>query len=385
MGSAMRMAQSQGLHRDGTQFGLSPFEVEMRRRLWWYVVTLDARLTEIIGGESSLPSSIDARLPSNLNDSDLAPDMPSLPKPRTGATEMTFCLARYEIAAFLQERASFRPQLQRSPTYSVPGNQIEGEEKRGFSTLESFLEEKYLRFCDPVVPIQLLATTMTRSTLCKLKQMAIHQLGRQTPEDGNPQQQHHLQSQEQLNQHAENLEKTRQRSFSLASRNLQYENLIHGNKWLHGYLWFVDFHIPWGGPIYILKSLAYRPNWDDTMQSAWKQIEELYEHHPEYIESEKILHLIINGLTLKAWSAREAVLKEKRLMHGAQPPPPFILALQTKNTHRPKHGGHVTGMVTDHGDMGLSDLGGLGGIIPGGFDLVDSFFVTGEWPTWSPQ
>jgi hypothetical protein len=376
------MAQSQGLHRDGTQFGLSPFEVEMRRRLWWYIITLDARLSEIIGGESSLPSFIDTRLPSNLNDGDLTPDMPAFPKPRTGATEMTFCLARYEIAAFLYERANFRPHLQSSTNF-VTGNKIEGEEKRGFSSLESLLEEKYLRFCDPVVPIQLLATTMTRSTLCKLKQMAIHQLGRQTPEDGNPQQ--HPQSHERMNQHAQNLEKKRQRSFSLASRNLQYENLVHGNKSLHGYFWFVDFHIPWGGPIYILKSLAYRPDWDITMQSAWNQIEELYEHHPEYIESEKILHLIINGLTLKAWSAREAVLKEKRLMQGTQPPPSFIQALQAKNAHRPKHGGHNSNMMSNHSDMGFSDIGGLGGIIPGGFDLVDSFFIAEEWPTWTPQ
>lgn len=373
MGSAIRMAQSQGLHRDGTQFGLSPFEIEMRRRLWWYIVTLDARLTEIIGGESSLPSSIDARLPSNLDDSDLTPDMPALPKPRTGATEMTFCLARYEIAGFLQECASFKTQPQ-SSAYPIPSNKLEGEEKHGFSALESLLEEKYLRFCDPVVPIQLLATAMTRSTLCKLKQMAIHQLGRQTPEDGTPQQQPH--SHEQMNQHAQNIEEKRQRSFSLALRNLQYENLIHGNKSLQGYLWFVDFHIPWGGPIYILKSLAYRPKWDDTMQSAWNQIEELYEHHPEYIESEKILHLIINGLTLKAWSAREVV---------AHPPPPFILALQAKNTHRPKHRGDVGGMVTDHGEMVYSEMGGLGGIIPGEFDLLDSFFATKEWPNWSSQ
>lgn len=34
-GLALRISQSLGLHRDGTQFGLSPFDTEMRRRLWW--------------------------------------------------------------------------------------------------------------------------------------------------------------------------------------------------------------------------------------------------------------------------------------------------------------------------------------------------------------
>ena len=158
---------------------------------------------------------------------------------------------------------------------------------------------------------------------------------------------------------------------------------MHGNKSLHGYLWFADFHIPWGGPIYILKSLAYQSDWDDNMQSAWNQIEELYEHHSEYIDSENVLHLIINGLTLKAWSAREVVLKEKRAVQSTQPAPPFILALQAKNYHRAKHGAHVGSMFTDHPDMGFPDMGGLGGIIPGRFDLADSFFVAGEWLNWS--
>lgn len=58
-------------------------------------------------------------------------------------------------------------------------------------------------------------------------------------------------------------------------------------------------------------------------------------------------------------------------MQGTNPPP-FILALQAKNADRPKHGGDVGDMVSDHGDMGYPDMGGLGGIIPGEFDLLES-------------
>jgi hypothetical protein len=39
-GLLLRMAHSLGIHRDGAQFGLSPFDTEMRRRLWWQVCTL---------------------------------------------------------------------------------------------------------------------------------------------------------------------------------------------------------------------------------------------------------------------------------------------------------------------------------------------------------
>ena len=39
-GLLLRMGHSIGVHRDGVQFGLSPFDTEMRRRLWWQICTL---------------------------------------------------------------------------------------------------------------------------------------------------------------------------------------------------------------------------------------------------------------------------------------------------------------------------------------------------------
>lgn len=64
----------------------------MRRRLWWYMVTLDGRLTELMGAKRSLPPYMDVLLPSNVNDNDLNPTMNAPPQGRVGATEMTFCL-----------------------------------------------------------------------------------------------------------------------------------------------------------------------------------------------------------------------------------------------------------------------------------------------------
>ena len=39
-GLVLRMGHSLGVHRDGVQFGLNPFDVEMGRRLWWQICTL---------------------------------------------------------------------------------------------------------------------------------------------------------------------------------------------------------------------------------------------------------------------------------------------------------------------------------------------------------
>lgn len=43
VGLAMRVAQSMGLHRDGSLFGLSDVECEVRRRVWWHILYLDVQ------------------------------------------------------------------------------------------------------------------------------------------------------------------------------------------------------------------------------------------------------------------------------------------------------------------------------------------------------
>lgn len=45
-GLAVRLAQSLGMHRDGDALNLSPFDAEMRRRLWWGICILDTPASE---------------------------------------------------------------------------------------------------------------------------------------------------------------------------------------------------------------------------------------------------------------------------------------------------------------------------------------------------
>lgn len=45
-GLAVRLAQSLGMHRDGSALNLAPFEAEMRRRLWWNICILDTPASE---------------------------------------------------------------------------------------------------------------------------------------------------------------------------------------------------------------------------------------------------------------------------------------------------------------------------------------------------
>lgn len=93
-----RKAQGLGLHRDGTSFGLNPFEIEMRRRLWWYIYLLDVQSSELHAIDPLITEQrYDTKMPLNINDSDISPESTQTPGSRIGFTEMTFCLVRIEM------------------------------------------------------------------------------------------------------------------------------------------------------------------------------------------------------------------------------------------------------------------------------------------------
>ena len=91
-GLVIRMAQYLGLQRDGTHFEhLTPFEIEMRRRVWWAVYTLDLRASEDQGTDLTITSgSFDTRMPLNINDVDIDPETKEMPRERNGVTDMSF-------------------------------------------------------------------------------------------------------------------------------------------------------------------------------------------------------------------------------------------------------------------------------------------------------
>ena len=98
-GIVIRMAQALGLQRDGSHFDhLTPYEVEIRRRVWWAVCVLDVRASEDQGTELTITNgSFDTKIPLNINDVDIAPQMKQTPPERQGVTDTTFAVVTYEL------------------------------------------------------------------------------------------------------------------------------------------------------------------------------------------------------------------------------------------------------------------------------------------------
>ncbi|KAI0144374.1 fungal-specific transcription factor domain-containing protein [Xylariaceae sp. FL1272] len=101
-GVALRIGQRMGLHQDGERLGLSPFETEMQRRLWWQLVLQDAHFALGAGlGHSLLPRDSHTLGPLNLNDADIYPAATEPFVDRDGPTEMVLCRVMYKTACFM--------------------------------------------------------------------------------------------------------------------------------------------------------------------------------------------------------------------------------------------------------------------------------------------
>lgn len=172
VGLLIRAAQALGLHRDGSHFPhLTPYEVELRRRLWWAVCVLDIRASEDQGTEYTIPAgSFDTRLPLNINDADIHPDGTQGKEPlqeRDELTDMTFALDMYKVCEVTRRimAPGARP--------SLP------EQARLLAELHATLERGYLRHSPPDSSHSLkrwAASTAIRLTTSKMTLMVHYPL-----------------------------------------------------------------------------------------------------------------------------------------------------------------------------------------------------------------
>jgi hypothetical protein len=151
-GLVVRMAQTLGIHRDGSHFDIPPFDIEMRRRLWWQICILDSRASEDHGCDPTIiDQAFDTQMPLNVNDTDLSPDMKELPEAKIGCTEMTFGLIRFEITIVLR-RIQYVPPGPKKCLKFFADASVEKKEE-WIRECHQRIEERYLQNCDMSVPL----------------------------------------------------------------------------------------------------------------------------------------------------------------------------------------------------------------------------------------
>lgn len=96
VGTAVRLAECMGLHRDGSQYGLNAVEVHVRRLVWYQLCFLDIRTCDQTGPRPQIRADdFDTKLPLNVNDADLESSSPPT-SDSDQFTEMTVSRIRFE-------------------------------------------------------------------------------------------------------------------------------------------------------------------------------------------------------------------------------------------------------------------------------------------------
>lgn len=342
-----------GLHQDAEQYHLPPFEVELRRRLWWQIAIFDKRIAEIIGTSITALSTSkgDCKWPLNINDTDLHVNAKDRITPYAGPTEMLFSLTRFELtvaadpdgqrpvpslgAQGSKTKFQYTPSPASSDVFSnaarhnLPMADLEGYIK--------YIEEKYLNHCDNKIPLHLFTFLMTHQAICKLRLIDYFCSGclqrYPDPKSIPPGPDRDI----------------RASVFDEAIRVIEYDNIVQGHEGLQGFKWYTLMHFPFPAFAFLVTELRYLTS-GDLCEKAWATIMENYDRRKMANNSKSPMHTAIGGLILRAWDCHEAAEAQM----GRQLTQPKGIALIREVVKKLKTTNNKEASVAQHGAAGSS-------------------------------
>jgi hypothetical protein len=242
----VRVAQRQGIHRENQASGLTPFNIEMRRRLWWHICILDFLCSEDQGTDTQIrPEMFNTKIPSNVDIDDLAPDRSIPSPPPAGFTDITLCIIQSEIMLKLYwPGINPNPEAAQSPVT---------ERENVLCSLAARVEGQYLQQFNLDVPIQWLTAVITRLSLSKVRVIS---LLKNTTAGEVP-------------------VATKDEIFDMAVEIVKFANLIEKNEPTAQWAWVCKSYKQRHVVAFILSELCVRPITPETNQ-AWKITTEMY-------------------------------------------------------------------------------------------------------------
>lgn len=275
------IARTIGLHRDGTKFGLKPFEIELRRRLWWQICIIDSRSSEYHCNEPIARAfTSDTKPPLHIDDFDLLPDMAEPPAERWDrATDMTLSRVRCEA---IQTSWKLGLMKQRHTSSSdapiVDDSQQPLKPSRALiQNLEECIRDKYLPICDPTVPFQLLSSAVARIILARFRLITQYSaVSREKgPMSGSKTNGNSTQFSETTSSGTSTLE-AQEELFKASIEILQVSSTLLSNGAIAQFTWYSKTHIQWGAMAFVLSELCARPH-STECDLAWEYVETVYD------------------------------------------------------------------------------------------------------------
>ncbi|TGO07066.1 hypothetical protein BTUL_0337g00040 [Botrytis tulipae] len=285
IGLAVRLARGIGLHRDG---GNQPFDVEMRRRVWWTLIVLDTRASEDRGTETAITDgSFDTKMPANINDEDISITSTTSPVERIGFTNMTFACITMTVSG-IGLRMNFVPTRLDAPVLTTEQKE---QMIKGFTDK---VESTYLAGIDPNDPKFFWFCRVSRLLSLKLWLVTQYPLQRR-----------------------KTTHRVLPRGQSLRT-SMAYLNLME-ELWQHdpskGWSWFFEAYVPWHAIAVALAELCTEPT-GTLADQAWEVIEYHYNKWSEYVADTKdgMIWRPVKNLLKRAKAAR----RRERGLSGSQ-------------------------------------------------------------------
>ncbi|KAF9690555.1 hypothetical protein EKO04_011300 [Ascochyta lentis] len=251
-GLAVRIAQTLGIHRDGSHFDLPPFEIEMRRRLWWQVCVLDARSSEDLGCDPTIvEAQFDTKMPLNIDDTDLYPGITDFPEERTGFTDMTFSLIRFEVANIFRRILYIPPGPVRCA--ELFANLSIADKEKCITECHQQMEDKYLKDCDMSIPLCWVTATISRLIMSKMWLIVYHPHQRKDGGASLPQE-------------------TKDKLFITSLENLEYSILLETEARTMKWGWLFRTYVQWHAIAFLLSELCVRTK-GEAVERAWRALE----------------------------------------------------------------------------------------------------------------
>lgn len=291
----MRIAQRIGIHSEVANNKCAPFEAEMRRRLWWALVIFDSRISDMAGNKAAVPTVPiwDCQRPTNVDDSQLWPEMQTPPTAASRPSDAIFVAVRTEIEDFVRHSSFyldfFNPALI-SMAKLPPGEDM--------STFENHLEDKYITHCNLENPVHFMTVWTTRGLLAKyhlLQYYASHSSSPELPTD-----------------------QYRDGAVSFCLRMVQADTALMQSPLVGAYHWLVNFSFPFPAYIHMLQEMRRRPM-SVNVRPCWEAMSDNYEARFLNVEAEvDLFHKLIAKLIVRTWVDSLAV--NQRQDEPALPP-----------------------------------------------------------------
>lgn len=267
-----------GINSEAALSEATPFEAEMRRRLWYQLLLVDTRAAEARGFLPTQPH-YDTRCPLNINEEDLSAESKVLPSQRTGVADMTIALVRFRLV-------QTGKLLQPHPDQVVP---IQRKEEI-VRELREYMRNTLWQYCDAPNASQRsnFFSIVSKMIVSRMYIMLYQRDSGHEPPEG------------------------RDYLFTEAIRVVENSNLQKRHPFNENFEWLFRFSVPWHAIAFLLMELVRRPPGADS-DRAWLAIENSRADWDLPSEANNALSRTVRGLFAQAEAHRESQAAIDRL------------------------------------------------------------------------